>query len=244
MPDSKGNPLVHLSSRRKDTDHSTLGEWYRPACGVAAESMKAASEDPLEITCWSCQRTTKWRKAHKEKLMAIKENEQPTVGIPTIHMATGRLLPAPWCDPELAQISNDFSSMLLDTVNCPACLSSEEFARRNDLYTNMMSPTLEPGHAAPVGKDHDSINDPPKAEPHYQHDCEACIFLGRELTYGNDLYYCAQDGSVATVIARHGNAGPEYRSGLAHAHDDLPLALAVVRAFRLGLLSDDDMGQL
>lgn len=60
-------------------------------------------------------------------------------------------------------------------------------------------------------------------EPRYQHDCAMCVYLGQYNEY--DLYYCAQAG-VPTVIARYGNKGPEYTSGMGSDHP----ALAEARA--------------
>lgn len=48
-----------------------------------------------------------------------------------------------------------------------------------------------------------------KLQPLYLHDCQKCQFLG---FYGrDDLYYCPslRGGSI---IARHGNGGPNYSS--------------------------------
>lgn len=48
--------------------------------------------------------------------------------------------------------------------------------------------------------------------PRFAHDCEKCIFLGQYKEY--DLYFCKQGGCHPTVIARYGNEGCEYCSGL------------------------------
>ena len=57
-------------------------------------------------------------------------------------------------------------------------------------------------------------------KPQYQHNCEACVFLGRYTDSDQqrdfDLYVCPQ-GGIPTVIARFGNDGPEYSSGLPFA---------------------------
>lgn len=53
----------------------------------------------------------------------------------------------------------------------------------------------------------------------YEHDCDKCIFLGSwndlepsfQKTY--DLYFCSQH-NLPTVVARYGNDGPDYHSGL------------------------------
>ena len=59
-------------------------------------------------------------------------------------------------------------------------------------------------------------------EPTYQHDCEACIFMGtwtgpdQALGQENalfDLYVCPRETTLGTCcIARFGNDGPEYAS--------------------------------
>lgn len=50
-------------------------------------------------------------------------------------------------------------------------------------------------------------------KPRYTHDCPACQFLGHYKEY--DLYFCDNEIAVfKTVIARFGNEGPEYASGM------------------------------
>jgi hypothetical protein len=93
----------------------------------------------------------------------------------------------------------------------------------------------------------------------YKHDCQACLFLG---SYEEcDLYFCNQAGcGVSTVIARFGNGGHEYMSGLnvarnvrfprpmqeseasstkAIPHDDVP---EVLRALRVAYVIAKDIG--
>ena len=49
----------------------------------------------------------------------------------------------------------------------------------------------------------------------FQHDSTCCTFLG---SYdGHDLYWCAQGGAFPTVMARYGNEGSEYKSGMIFA---------------------------
>ena len=71
-------------------------------------------------------------------------------------------------------------------------------------------------------------------EPKYKHDCTYCTFLGHH--EGHDLYVCI--GSIPTVIARFGNSGWEYQSGLNFASPDrIPqLYEAKKRAIERGLL--------
>lgn len=74
-----------------------------------------------------------------------------------------------------------------------------------------------------------------QSTPRYQHDCDNCRFLGE---YGpDDLYVCANDGKANTVIARYGDEGPQYISGLIFAHRNLTQSLveAKRRAEELGI---------
>jgi hypothetical protein len=70
------------------------------------------------------------------------------------------------------------------------------------------------------------------AQPRYQHDCDKCQFLGQDAKH--DLYFCPQGGRP-TVIARYGDEGHEYMSGLFSAHIE-PLDEAKKRAVANGLL--------
>lgn len=53
--------------------------------------------------------------------------------------------------------------------------------------------------------------------PKFKHDCTSCVYLGH--FEDHDLYYCPND---PTVIARFGDEGPDYGSGLPFA--ETPLA--------------------
>jgi len=63
--------------------------------------------------------------------------------------------------------------------------------------------------------------------PHYTHDCEHCTFLGtvRVSEKVFDLYHCG----ISTVLARYGNDGPDYSSGLAFATFDGIPALYIAK---------------
>ena len=82
-----------------------------------------------------------------------------------------------------------------------------------------------------------------KSKPKYEHDCDACKFLG---TYTHndhihDLYFCGthEDG---TVIARFGHDGPEYRSGMPFAERGTqPYKDAKDRAVAKGFYKPDDL---
>lgn len=70
-------------------------------------------------------------------------------------------------------------------------------------------------------------------KPKYQHDCDNCVFLGQHSEY--DLYYCPQGGHP-TVIARYGNKGEEYTSGLSFAEKIEPLKIAKKLSIEKGLI--------
>jgi len=74
--------------------------------------------------------------------------------------------------------------------------------------------------------------------PIYQHDCESCSFLG-SMTSGEceyDLYYANHGGIPDTVIARFGNDGCEYSSGMIFADGtSVVLTEARDRAVKAGL---------
>jgi hypothetical protein len=160
---------------------------------------------------------------------------------PAIHAMTKRGTPAPLCgDP----MEHGYSTMDGGVVNCRDCLQHPEFIRRNNMFTEMMSPTLADGEREPIAQVHDREPVDDYGEPLYNHDCEACVYLGHK--QGQDLYYCDQGGgpNMSTVIARRSDRGEDYISGLVAARQEELLALAVVRAFRKGLLTDDEMSWL
>jgi len=70
----------------------------------------------------------------------------------------------------------------------------------------------------------------PGDQPIHEHDCSQCVYLGT--SRGRDLYFC--DGHRSpTVISRSGPDG-EYESGIEFADKEPTLALALIRAIRLG----------
>jgi hypothetical protein len=75
-----------------------------------------------------------------------------------------------------------------------------------------------------------------KEMPQYQHDCDACTFLGRFAGQFNDfdLYHCEQV-KIPTVIARYSSYGPDYKSGIGLTHFHEELAEALKRAQARGL---------
>lgn len=67
----------------------------------------------------------------------------------------------------------------------------------------------------------------------FEHDHSCCTFLG---TYHfHDLYYCQQGGHIPTLLARYGNEGAEYKSGMEGARFDPELGEAKRRAEERGL---------
>lgn len=94
-----------------------------------------------------------------------------------------------------------------------------------------------------------SISESKPAQPHYQHDCESCVYLGSytinpdwdggSTTY--DLYHCGNQ--YPTVIARYSSEGGDYLSGLIfaikHPEHYPQLAEALRRAAALGLRVTD-----
>jgi hypothetical protein len=71
--------------------------------------------------------------------------------------------------------------------------------------------------------------------PIFKHDCDGCTFLGHNKQATKDLYYCPQRG-FPTVIARFGNEGRDYMSGIAFKDSDVDIAYAVELAKEKGLL--------
>jgi len=71
----------------------------------------------------------------------------------------------------------------------------------------------------------------------YEHDCPNCKTLGE--FNGCDLYYCAQGGNIPTLIARSGNEGHEYASGLEFGKQRVipELAEAYDRAIKKGYIN-------
>lgn len=74
--------------------------------------------------------------------------------------------------------------------------------------------------------------------PHYQHDCPNCIDLGDHTQDGHtfDLYVCPTQIGGPTVIARFGDDGPDYKSGLCFARPGTVLGEAKRRAEEKGVL--------
>jgi len=75
--------------------------------------------------------------------------------------------------------------------------------------------------------------------PRFTHDCDGCKFLGQDEAH--DFYFCPS--SMPTVIARYGNDGPEYTSGLEIARQiralldfEYPLSKALTLAEEQGFL--------
>jgi hypothetical protein len=77
--------------------------------------------------------------------------------------------------------------------------------------------------------------------PTYIHDCTECKFLGTVTIHDRvaDLYYCNPSNQElsGTLIARYGDEGPNYSSGIGFAMTSPVLALAAVRAIVLGYMN-------
>ncbi len=74
--------------------------------------------------------------------------------------------------------------------------------------------------------------------PKYTHDCENCKFLGTHKDH--DLYFCEdeKDGFFDTVIARYGNEGSEYKSGMIFAKEGHILFETKKRVLEMGLVNE------
>jgi hypothetical protein len=83
--------------------------------------------------------------------------------------------------------------------------------------------------------------------PRFTHDCDVCIFLGRFKTSewcGKeeevDLYVCRPEkNEETTLVARFGNEGHEYGSGLCFCVSSPHYAEACRRAINCGHLNED-----
>ena len=77
-------------------------------------------------------------------------------------------------------------------------------------------------------------------KPLYEHDCEACIYLGAHNSI--DLYLCPHEIGGPTVIARYSSYPPDYTSGMCFARPDgnKNLYEARLRAIAKGLINEDD----
>jgi len=84
--------------------------------------------------------------------------------------------------------------------------------------------------------------------PKYVHDCDACIFLGRyynnETSEEMDLYFCGDGSRDCTVLARYGDDGSEYSSGLVSIRVSEPLKEAYNRALAKGVVHQDIIDRL
>lgn len=127
------------------------------------------------------------------------------------------------------------------TYRCCVEADSEEEARTK-MSVGPISHCLAKEVVTLLDKKEVDVSDTFVIKPFYKHDCEHCTFLGkwREITNGRvydyDLYHC--NSNYPTVIARFGNDGPDYQSGLIGA-DCVPcLREAKRRALELCLNCD------
>lgn len=79
-------------------------------------------------------------------------------------------------------------------------------------------------------------------EPVYKHDCHACVFLGRY--HSHDLYICQPGEPVGTIIARHGNEGPDYGSGMEFGARPMRSGTDFDRVMRTAYLIAHDLGMV
>jgi hypothetical protein len=75
--------------------------------------------------------------------------------------------------------------------------------------------------------------------PLYDHDCDACTYLGT--VDGHDLYFC--DGTDKTLIARYGIDG-DYKSGLHMVGCDFHISTAYRVAYFAGYISRYDLPKI
>lgn len=74
--------------------------------------------------------------------------------------------------------------------------------------------------------------------PRYAHDCDECVYLGR--SWHVDLYFHPSDvPALRTVVARHGDNGEDYESGIGTDAPSVGIYEATRRAVAQGLLSRD-----
>ncbi len=75
--------------------------------------------------------------------------------------------------------------------------------------------------------------------PRYKHYCENCTYLGVSADY--DLYFCTQGGmpGMETVVARYGDKGADYTSGICFAAVNPHIYRAVELAVQCGKLKAD-----
>ena len=67
----------------------------------------------------------------------------------------------------------------------------------------------------------------------FEHDCPDCKPLGEYKEF--DLYFCEQGGTIPTVIARYGDFGGDYYSGMAFVEDLHELGGSIQQGRQTGL---------
>ena len=75
-------------------------------------------------------------------------------------------------------------------------------------------------------------------KPKFDHDCDNCQYVGNFKEY--DLYFC---NTTPTVIARYGNEGSEYASGMVFATPEgiESLYQAKLKSIELGLYKEEEL---
>lgn len=111
-------------------------------------------------------------------------------------------------------------------VECPDCHTVYDDAK---CWTICPHPTLD---GPPPGQ--------VDASGHFKHDCDCCVYLGAFDEH--DLYYCTQGGLIPTIIARFGDKGPHYISGMSFVDVNKHITEGFKRATSLGLFPQDKKG--
>lgn len=156
---------------------------------------------------------------------------------------------------------NQLATVQLGQVTCFACRNSRPFHlaqqewKRESLPQRVAPPPLTPPiKLSGVMANHEQMQEMyaeairrGEPAPRYTHDCSDCEFLGSEITVldgsWHDLYYC-HGPEEGNVLVRHGNEGPNYKSGYSAAKNDPLLAMAVVRAIHKGLVKANALHHL
>jgi hypothetical protein len=121
-------------------------------------------------------------------------------------------------------------------VTCPDCLIVDyTSAPGNDPLDSWTPPPPSP-KPEPA--------EPPHVGPHWEHDCETCIYLGTRYGSGRqwDLYFCPPNkfNERGNVIARRGPLG-DYVSGMGFVDREPMLAVAAILAMKAGHLTYADV---
>lgn len=99
---------------------------------------------------------------------------------------------------------------------------------------------LDAGWTSPPPAPKPEPAEPPHTGPHWEHDCELCIYLGSRshCEWEYDLYVCPPNkfNDLPNLVARRGEMG-DYVSGLSWVDREPMLAVAAILAMRQGHMS-------